>query len=287
MHIEPTGAAVGAEIKDLDIAHRLDDEIIARLDAAYSTHGVLIFRDQHLSERQLIDFTRHFGRVDPYIRSHYTLADFPEILVVSNIVENGRPIGLADAGATWHTDMSYVMAPPRGSVLYAREIPEENGTALGDTLFASAAAAYDGLPQSLKDLLDGRRTTHSYEGKHQRRAAAGKSNRKPLSASEKTALPPVDHPVIRTHAGSGRRCIYVVAGECAGITGLPDAEAEPILEDLAERCTRPSYQYRHKWRENDVVMWDNCLVQHLAIQDYRLPQRRLMWRTQIAGEVPQ
>ncbi len=284
--IVPTTAPVGAVVENVDLSAELDDPTFAQIETAYANHAVLVFRDQLLTPERLIAFTQRFGDIERYARHHYAHPDHPELLLISNIVEDGRNIGLADAGATWHTDMSYVKIPPRGSILYAREIPYLQGQPLGDTLFASTAAAYDDLSPATKDLLENRRTTHSYEGKHARRAALGKSNRKPLSAAEREALPPTDHPVIRTHAQTGRKCIYVVDGECDGITGLPDAEATSILADLAARCTRPDYTYRHRWRVNDVVMWDNCLVQHLAIQDYALPERRLLWRTTITGTVP-
>lgn len=286
LRIVPSSAPVGAIIENIDLSTPLDDATFAQIEAAYAAHAVLVFRDQALTPEQMIAFTQRFGDIERYTRNHYAHPDHPEMLLISNIIEGDRSIGLADAGATWHSDMSYVKVPPRGSVLYAREIPMQDGQPLGDTLFASTGAAYDDLSQATKDLLDGRRTTHSYEGKHARRAALGKSNRKPLSAKEREALPPTDHPVIRTHAQTGRKCIYVIDGECVGISGLADTEAEPLLSDLADRCTRPEYTYSHHWQVNDLLMWDNCLVQHLAIQDYALPQRRLMWRTTIKGTAP-
>jgi taurine dioxygenase len=283
VRILPADAPVGAEISGVDLSQPLDAETFAAIDGAFAQHGVVFFRDQHLKETQLVDFTKRFGDIDKYVRDDYALPGYPEVLVVSNVQENGRNIGLVDAGTTWHSDMSYVPVPPRGSILYAREIPVADGQPLGDTLFTSTAAAYDDLPDDLKTRLDGCRTWHSYEGKHARRAAAGKSDRKPLTKAQRESLPPVEHPVIRTHPQSGRRCLFVIAGECEGLTGIADEEAAPLLEDLAERCTRPAYMYRHRWQANDVLMWDNCLVQHLAVRDYALPQRRLMWRTQIKG----
>ena len=286
MEIVPTGAPVGAEVRGVDLSTTLNDTDIAGIDAAYAENGMIFFRDQDLTERQLVAFTQRFGKVEKYVRNRYALTGHPEILLVSNIQESGRNVGLADAGSTWHTDMSYVPAPPRGTILHAREIPTKDGEPVGDTLFSSTGAAYDDLPDELKARLQGARTTHSYEAKHARRAQEGKSDRAPLSAEEKASLPPVDHSVIRTHPITGRRCIYVVAGECEGITGMADDEAADLLEDLAERCTRPEYTYRHRWQVGDVVMWDNCLVQHLAVRDYALPQRRLIWRTTIQGSVP-
>ncbi len=286
IEIIPSGAPLGAEVRGVDLSQPIDDATFRTIERAYAEHGVLVFRDQHLTERQLVAVTERFGEVEEYVRSTFAMPDHPEIILITNIEKGGEFVGVADAGTTWHTDMSYIPAPPRGSLLYAREVPVKDGTVLGDTLFSSTAAAYDDLPDATKTLLEGRRTVHSYEGKHARRAKAGKSNRKPLTEEERASLPPVDHPVIRTHPQSGRKCIYVVAGECVGITGMSDAEAEPLLEDLAARCTRPEYTYRHHWQRYDLVMWDNCLVQHLAIHDYALPQRRMMWRTTIMGSVP-
>jgi len=286
LEIVASGAPVGAEIRGIDLSQPIDDATFRDIERAYARHGVLVFRNQQLTERELVAVTEQFGEVEEYVRSIFALPGHPEILLISNIKKDGEFIGVADAGTTWHTDISYIRVPPRGSLLYAREVPVRDGKVLGDTLFSSTAAAYDDLPEATKELLEGRRTVHSYEGKHAHRAKVGKSNRKPLTQEERAALAPVDHPVIRTHPQSGRKCIFVVAGECAGITGMPDAEAELLLEDLAARCTRPEYIYRHRWQQNDLVVWDNCLVQHLAIHDYALPERRMMWRTTIKGSVP-
>lgn len=286
--IRPTGAPVGAEITGVDLSRPIADADFARIAVAYAQYGVLLFRGQKLTGEQLVAITSRFGAPHVYPFADHAHPAHPEILILSNIVdEAGAYIGLADAGTTWHTDNSYVAEPPRGSLLYAIEVPHDvTGRVLGDTLFSSAWAAYDDLPADLKARLDERTTTHSYEGKQRLRMKEGKYKRKPLSDEVLKRVPPVEHPVIRTHPQSGRKCIYVVAGECFGISGLPDDEAAAILDDLAARATRPEYSWRHNWRQGDVLMWDNCLVQHIAIQDYALPQRRLMWRTTISGNVP-
>ena len=285
--IVPSGGLLGAEVIGFDTSREPDTETMASLRAHFAKHGVLCFRDQRLNEEQLVAFTRRFGETESYVLSDYSLDDHPEILIVSNIVEDGQPIGLRDAGTTWHTDMSYIPAPPAATILYAKEVPvAEDGRILGDTLFASTAAAYDALPRDLKDRLDGRRTTHSYEAKHARRAQEGKSNRKPITQAQRDALPPVRHPVIRRHPVTDLPCIFVVAGECVGIDGIPDGEAAEILEMLAQHTVKADFHYRHKWQRGDVLIWDNCLVQHLAIHDYALPQRRLMLRTTVKGTIP-
>lgn len=285
--IVPSGASLGADVVGLDAAGIIGDVTMAMFRSALSLYGVLCFRNQSLDEDQLVAFTKRFGEIESYVLSDYALENHPEILILSNIVADGVPVGLQDAGATWHTDMSYIEAPPAATILYAKEVPvDDDGRVLGDTLFAGTADAYDALPEALKARLAGCRTTHSYEAKHARRAREGKSNRKPISEAQRRSLPPVEHPVIRTHPVTGRRCIYVVAGECEGITGIPDDEAADILEMLAAHCVEPAFQFRHKWRTGDVLIWDNCLVQHLAVQDYALPQSRLLYRTTVKGTVP-
>lgn len=285
--IVPSGGLLGADIIGFDASTEPDAGDMALIRNSFAQYGVLCFRDQSLDEAQLVAFTHCFGETESYVLSDYSLDDHPEILIVSNIVEDGEKIGLSDAGTTWHTDMSYIPAPPAATLLYAKEVPvADDGRILGDTLFASTAAAYDALPQDLKNRLEGRQTVHSYEAKHARRAEEGKSDRKPITQAQRDSLPPVSHPVIRTHPQSGRRCIYVVAGECVGIGGIPDDEATEILEMLAKHTVEPAFHFRHKWQRGDVLIWDNCLVQHLAIHDYTLPQRRLMLRTTVKGTVP-
>ena len=286
-NIVPSGGVLGADVLGFDTSLEPDAKTMESVRASFAEHGVLCFRDQQLTEKQLVAFTQRFGETESYVLSEYSLHDYPEILIVSNIIENGAPIGLRDAGTTWHTDMSYIPAPPAATILYAKEVPvDDDGLTLGDTLFANTAAAYAALPTDLKGRLDGRRTTHSYEAKHARRAQEGKSNRKPITQAQRDSLPPVRHPVIRRHPVTGLPCIFVIAGECVGIDGIPENEAVEILELLAQHTVKPDFHYRHKWQRGDVLIWYNCLVQHLAIHNYELPQRRLMLRTTVKGTVP-
>lgn len=272
-------APLGAEILGVDLAHDIDAETFEKIEQAYVDYGVIFFRDQHITPEQHLAFTRRFGDLDPSPLAPYALDGYPDILMVTNIQENGRNIGLADAGQTWHTDMSWRETPPRGSTLYAIEVPEHDGQALGDTIFSSVAAAYETLPANLKQRVDGCIAVHQYAAKHAYRARVSVSDRK----EAKNDFPDVYHPVVRTHPITGRKCLYVVPGECTGIVDMPDVEALPLLSELAAFIVRPEFHYRHRWRVGDFLMWDNCLVQHLAVRDYELPQRRLMYRTTIAG----
>jgi taurine dioxygenase len=278
VQIKPLSRYVGAEIVGSDLAEPLPDDVFRKIDDAYNHYSVLVFRDQKLTPEQQIAFARRFGELEISPRTDFALPGYPEILVLSNIIENGKPIGNADAGRTWHTDMSYTAKPPRGSLLYAREIPVENGRALGDTVFASAAAAFESLPRDRRAALIGLRAVH--------RAGAKKYAPGSKLADAVKDLPDVEHPVIRTHPVTGRKAIYVREGECVSIRGMADTESLPLIKELSEMVPREEFCYRHSWRVGDLLMWDNSMMQHLAISDYKLPLRRLMHRVTVNGTVP-
>ena len=286
MNIVPTGAALGAEIRGVDLARGLDAQTFLGIEDAFNRHGVIFFRSQDISVEQQIAFARRFGEVEINVNTQACLPGHPEVLLVTNIRENGRYIGLADAGTTWHTDMSAYACPPRCSMLHAIEVPRAaDGAVLGDTIFTSAAAAYDALAPELKARLEGRRSTHSYLAKmNARKAAVGLTREITPEHLDKT--PPVAHPVFRTHPVTGRRCIYVTEGECTGIDGLAEAESLSLISELHRHLIDPRFHYRHRWRVGDVLMWDNCAVQHLAVRDYGEDQRRLMRRVTVNGSIP-
>ena len=280
MQIIPSSDVIGADIVGADIAN-LSENAFEQIEAAFNKHAVLCFRDQHLTEPQMIAFARRFGDVERIFLTHYAHPQYPEIMLVSNIQENGRNIGHADAGRVWHTDMSYTERPPRATMLYALEVPFENGVALGDTIFSSAAHAYDALPREKQERISKLRAIHQVAG---RRARTG-------TGQEDQALrhqqPAVIHPVVRTHPHTGRKCLYVSKGECEGIEGMDQAEALALIDELADHTIDARFHHIHRWRVGDLLMWDNCTVQHLASLDYRWPkQRRLMHRITVDGTVP-
>jgi taurine dioxygenase len=284
IQVIPQDAVIGAEIRGVDLSKPLDPQTFAKIEAADDRHTVLIFRNQTLTPEQHIAFGRRFGPLEIHVLKRYLLAGHPEILLISNIVkDDGEFLGLADAGQTWHTDTSYRTRPSRGSILYAIEIPhDENGRPIGDTLFAGTAPAYDALPETMKRKLEGRKAIHSYG---QRKRPPGSQRNKTFKA-EIDAVPDVSHPVVRTHPNTGRKALYVFEGECIGIEGMPEDEGREIIAELTEHCIQPKFIYRHRWQVGDVVMWDNAAALHLAIADYKLPQRRLLHRVTIEGGVP-
>ena len=286
--IRHSNAPIGAEIIGVDLSRDLDHETFNKIRDAYYQYSVIFFRDQKLTSQQHVNFSRRFGDLEIHVLKQYLLPKHPEILVISNIIEDGKPIGLADAGrvAVWHTDISYLKEPSAGSALYALQIPyDDAGKPLGDTLFASTFAAYDALPESMKRRLSGLKATHhmtkGYDSDKQTPATRIK-----YDDDQKSLIPDQAHPIIRTHPVTGRKCIYINKLCVTGIVGLPDSESGPLLEELYAHCTRPEFIYRHQWRVGDLLMWDNCSVQHLAVQDYALPQLRRMHRTTLKGSIP-
>ncbi|HET7595306.1 MAG TPA: TauD/TfdA family dioxygenase [Burkholderiales bacterium] len=281
MQIVPSGDVIGAEIRGIDLAERLSQADFAQIEAAFNEHAVLSFPQQRLDEPQLIAFARRFGEVERIFLTHYAHPEYPEIMFVSNIRENGRDIGHADAGSVWHTDMSYTARPPRATLLYALEVPFEKGVALGNTLFSSAADAHDSLTLEKQARIARLRAIHQVAG---RRARTGTGQGDQALRREQ---PAVSHPVVRTHPHTGRKCLYVSKGECEGIEGVPEDEALLLIDELAERIVDPAFRHVHRWQVHDLLMWDNCTVQHLASFDYQWPRhRRLMHRVTVGGTIP-
>src|SRR5260370_24024317 len=191
IEIIQTGAALGAEIRGINLARAIDDETFAAIERAYNEHGVIFFRDQRLTPPQQVAFTRRFGEIEFNIfGERWSVPGSPEIVVVSNATENGVPIGVRRAGENWHSDMCYSARPPRGTMLYALEIPDLFGLPLGDTEFASAAAAWDALPEPVRKQIDGLRVVFDF---------AARKRAFPPTQAEIDRYPPVRHPLVRTH----------------------------------------------------------------------------------------
>ena len=280
--VTKSGAACGAEIA-CDLAQDIDEATFREIERAFHDNLVVVFRRQNLSNERHIEFSRRFGELEIHIVEKYLLPGFPEILLISNIRDDrGEHIGLADAGFTWHSDTSYRRRPSRCSLLYAKEVPRRDGRPLGDTVFANAIGAYEALPERMKQRLAGLKAIHRYSAR--RRVAD--SPRPKLTQEQLDETSDIAHPIVRTHPYTGRRSLYVTAGECIGIEGMPDAEAIDLIAELDTHCVRPEFLYRHKWQVGDLLMWDNTSSMHLAICDYALPERRLMHRTTVIGTVP-
>jgi taurine dioxygenase len=213
----------------------------------------------------------------------YLLPGYPEIFRVSSITENGQRIG--GSGEFWHTDLSYVERPSRGSLLYSIEVPIRNGVVLGDTEFGSTAAAFEALPQAMKKQLRGLKAVHRFSDIYSK-INKGRSDAAPLSAEQKARTPDVVHPVVLKHPLSGRESIFVNEGFTSHIIGLPEDESRALLAELYAHCTKPEFIYVHKWQAGDLIMWDNWSTVHRATGGYTPDERRLLHRTTLAASMP-
>lgn len=274
--------AIGMEIVGLDLSKPLGDATLAQIKNLFNDNGILLFRDQDLTEEQHIALSRRFGPLQSHVLKNYLKSDYPEILVVSNILDDqGRPIGIGDAGQLWHSDTSYIAEPCHCSLLYAREIPAPDGArSYGDTAFASLIAAFEALPAETKDKIADKRAIHSYEAYYVRRQKEG-SKRPALTKQQQNEAPDVIHPVVRPHPITGRKALFVNESYTVRILDMEPAASEALINELVAFSISDRFVYRHKWRKGDLVLWDNWASQHLAIADYALPQRRLLHRTTV------
>jgi taurine dioxygenase len=272
------GQPLGAEVLGVDLARPLDEVDFGRIHRAYLDHGLLIFRNQRLTPAQHIAFSRRFGDLLIHVLRQFQLPGYPEIFVISNIIENGKAIGLADAGKFWHSDLSYTDPPSQGAILYAQELPAEGG----DTLFASQQQAYDTLPDDLRQKIAGLRAEHSYVSRYDDEVFEG-VRRPRLSQGQLAEVASVIHPVVRTHPETGRRGLFVNENFTTHILDIPAEESRLLLDALFAHSARVEFIYRHHWQENDLLFWDNRSLIHIAAG---CPPhlRRRMHRTTIAGD---
>ncbi|WP_413195639.1 TauD/TfdA dioxygenase family protein [Pararobbsia alpina] len=280
IEIRAFDAPLGAEVIGLDLGVPLSDEAFARIHRAHLDHHVLVFRDQRITPEQHIAFSRRFGPLQIHVLRQFQLAGYPEMLIVSNIKENGQPIGLGDAGHFWHSDLSYKEQPSLGSLLHAQELPAEGG----DTLFSNVHRVWEELPATLRKRIEGLRAEHTYLARY-----AELQQRNPwrpnLTAEQVAEVKPVVQPVVRTHPETGRKALFVSEHFTTRIVDLPEDESADLLRELFTYIPRSEYVYRHQWRDHDLVFWDNRSVQHLAAgcPDHL---RRKLYRTTVEGDTP-
>ena len=266
MQIIPSNSALGAEIRGVDISRTLDDDTVQAIRRALLDHCVVYFRDQRLRDADQIRFTNHFGRAVEHVRKQRD-REHKEIFIVSNIEENGEPIGaLGDSEIGFHSDLSYLKRPGTISVLYALEVPRTGG----NTQWCNCYAAYEALDADTKKRLTGLRAVHRHYVEEQN--------------------PPerVDHPLVRTHPETGRKSLYAGPHLTKYILGLPADESDALLNALFEHAARPEFIWTHTWRVGDLVMWDNRPTMHRR-EPFPPSERRLMKRTQVfnADDIPQ
>lgn len=273
-------APLGAEILGLDLNRPLSDSDFQRIHKAHLDHHLLVFRDQRITPQQQVDFSRRFGPLQIHVLRNFQLASNPEVLIISNIIEDGQPIGLGDAGHFWHSDLSYKETPSLGSMLHAQELPAEGG----DTLFANMHLAWDTLPIALRRAVQGSRAEHSYLTQYEELRRRSPF-RPALTQAQIDEVKPVVHPVVRTHPETGRRALFVSEHFTTRIVGVPEDESRALLAELFAHSVLPAHIYRHRWAPHDLVFWDNRSLMHLAggTPDHL---RRKLYRTTIEGDAP-
>jgi taurine dioxygenase len=277
----PSGRSLGATIEGLDLSRPLSDEEFDFAYRALGEYGVLRYPSQSLTAQQLKDFSARWGELEINVANMHQEPGMPEVMILSNIVENGKPIGIADAGQSWHTDMSYSRLFAFCNILYGIKIPHRNGQPLGNTEFCDQRAAYDELPADLKTRLEGKTVLHDFNKFWEMMRREKGSTRPPLTEAQKKAKPPVSHPIFLTHPVTGRKGLYANPGYSMRINELPQKESDEILEFLFEHQTKPRYRYANRWQTGDVLMWDNMRTIHNAVADYRPDEPRLIKRCQV------
>jgi taurine dioxygenase len=278
--VRPFDAPVGAEIVGLDISKPINAADFARIHRAHLDHHVVVFRDQQITPTEHIEFSRRFGPLEIHVLHQFQLKNHPEILIVSNIKENGEPIGLGDAGVYWHSDISYKPHPSLGSLLHAQELPSEGG----DTLFADQHLAWESLPADLQQRILPLKAEHSYLAKYEELRAKNPWRPK-LSQAQIDQVAPAVQPVVRTHPETGRKALFVSEHFTTRIVGLPQEEGDALLAELFAHSVKPEFVYRHQWAPHDLVFWDNRSLMHLAAGTPDHLRRRLN-RTTIVGDTP-
>jgi len=268
--------AFGIEILGIDLKQELADDTIAQIRRLWNEYGIVLLRGQDITPQQLIAYSQRFGELD----LHETLKPFrhpdhAELFVLSTIPVDGKPSVSENVGRHWHSDLSYTLRPPLGSIFHAQILPEVGG----DTMFASMAAAYDGLSDKLKELIEGLDAVHDYMGVENMKKRDPK-----LVAQLHEANPAVAQPLVRPHSETGRKCLYLSEQMTKRIVGMSERESMPLLRMLFEHSVDPLYTYRHKWQRNDIIMWDNRSTMHLALADFAPGAHRYCMRTTILGQ---
>jgi len=275
MRLKKLSRDFALEASGVDLAQPLSDGAFREIEEAFFAGQVLVLRGQKLTAREFLEFARRFGPPEPHVVDQFHHPEYADILILSNVVRDGQPAGLADAGTYFHTDYSYLDMPARATLLYSIQVPKVGG----DTLFADQYAAYDGLPDSLKKKIENLVALHHY-GNRDDLDKSSRTVASVLSREQGQKMTWVRHRVARKHPVTRRTALYAVSGSSFGIEGMPEDEAVDLLDELKHHATQEKYQLRLKYGVGDVVIWDNASLLHSAtLIDPNDP--RTLWRITI------
>ena len=273
-----------AEVRGVDVGNMSNQER-TDLHRAYLDHKVLVIPDQDIDVPQFSAFAGLFGEKAVHPVKNFLHPDFPEVMVLSNSTKFGKPVGVKDAGSFWHSDRSYTERSADATMLYSLEIPDEGG----DTYFADLEAAYDALPEKMKQRIDGLTYVSQYRWTTNRDDPESRWSM--LTPEERAKTPPVERPVVRTHPETGRKGLFIFPGISAGIrgiVGMESVECAELLDELFDHMTQDRFQYRFHWQgPRTIVLWDNRCVMHKATtKNLPADKTRTLYRVSTLGEVP-
>ena len=273
--ITPLSDHTGAEVVGLDFTRPIDSDTRTALNDAWARHHVLVMRDQNFTPVEYKRAATVFGELQQHDKREHHVPGHPDLYYVSNdVIKNGKRI---IPGETFHTDHSNHPAPPKATMLYTVSLPSHGG----DTQYANMHMAFDDLDPVAKKGIEGLRSRHVYQSKYSPRELFGLN-----LDSEKQMPPPGVHPLVRTHPVNGRKALYLNPVRMESIDGMDDTTALALIAALMEHATQKRYEYRHRWRQGDWVIWDNRSVMHQANADYDMDERRYLFRLMLKGEVP-
>lgn len=275
MNVTALSEVLGARIEGVDLSSPLEGEAFRRIEAALHEHGFIVFPGQRLTPGELVAFARLLGPPEPHVIDTFHHPEDANILVLSNVVRDGQPTGLADAGTYFHTDYSYLDVPARCTILYALEMPR----AKKGTTFANQRRAYEDLPEAMKRRIEGLVARHHY-GNRDDLDEGSRTVASVLNEDQKKKLTWVRHPIARPHPRTGRKTLYAVSGSSFAIEGMEDGEARALLDELKAHATQPRYRYTHEYSVGDVIVWDNAQLLHAApLADFG--EARTLWRVTV------
>ncbi len=259
--VRKSSSCMGADIDGLDLSQPLSDAAFNEVRDALHRHHVLAIRAQNLQPESFLEFSKGFGPPEPHVLDQFHHPECPDILMLSNVVREGKPVGLADGGTYWHSDYSYLDIPARATVLYSVEVPQIGG----DTLFADQEQAYEDLPDAMKARIEALVTLNVYGNRDDLDQASRTSAFAPTQEQkQKRGAFLIRHPLVRRHPYTGRRALYAVSGTSFAIEGMRDDEGIGLLRELSAHATQRKYHYRMRYGVGDVVVWDNASVLHSA-----------------------
>jgi taurine dioxygenase len=270
----------GIEAEGVDLSTPLADDDFRALEEAFYANHVLALRGQNITAAQFAAFARRIGPPQPHVIDQFHHPEDPNILILSNVKKDGKPTGLQDAGSYFHTDYSYLAVPARATTLYSQVVPKVGG----DTLFADQQAAYDDLPQAMKQRIKPLLAIHHY-GNRNDVDETSRTVASVLSDEQKAKMPVITHRIARPHPVTGRTCLYAVSGSSFGIVGMPDDEARDLLDELAAHSTQPKYKLRFAYGIGDIVVWDNAALLHSATL-IDPADARTLWRITVLESAP-